>query len=149
MSIIDEFNYLSLAASASAPENQRSIVLLDDDPLFQRTMLAVAKRKEIDFISCGSFSQFKKVFLQHHPGIVILDYHLGEEVTGCAIADQIMENTKVILVSGSGPWISESNIPKELQLAIAKHGETNCFRFVHKLQGARAIMNNALNMLET
>jgi hypothetical protein len=115
------------------------LLLIDDEPIFGRIMVAEAQKRGIFLYHCSSLQNFSEISHSDFEA-VIMDYDLGDCVTGCDLAqfigDTIHKCLPILLISQS-----------RLQEKKVKSG--NIIGFTHKSEGAGIVLNRTLDFLKT
>ena len=97
---------------ADLPDNQNTILIIDDDPQFRKLVRKIVSNDRFDIQEAGNGFEAGVKIIKHMPSILILDLFMPE-IDGFDICRQIKSdpntrNIKVIVVTGMGsPEIEE------------------------------------------
>jgi excisionase family DNA binding protein len=97
---------------ADLPDNQNTILIIDDDPQFRKLVRKIVSNGRFDIQEAGNGFEAGVKIIKHMPSILILDLFMPE-IDGFDICRQIKSdpntrNIKVVVVTGMGsPEIEE------------------------------------------
>ena len=112
------------------------ILLVDDDPTFCKVISRYAKHSRCELRTCGSFQKLKVAWQELVPDVLVVDYNLGSNFKGTAIAP-LIGAVPMLLISGTSHWRKQEPI---LHTAIKG--------FHHKKYGASTILDGAQTIAE-
>ncbi len=99
---------------ADLPDNQHTILIIDDDPQFRKLVRKIISNGRFDIEEVGSGFEAGVKIIKHMPSILILDLFMPE-IDGFDICRQIKSdpttrNIKIIVVTGIGSPEIEENV---------------------------------------
>lgn len=111
-----------------------SIVVLDDDPTFIKTLVKFSRRRNVDICTCETFGELVQKLKTDRPDVLIVDYNLEENLKGTDVA-HLTNNIPILLVSGKSQWTVHH---QKLHSSIKD--------FLHKKYGATKVIDEALHI---
>lgn len=88
------------------PSSYFRVYLLDDDPSFCMLAASFFKVRKVDLFTCASVNELQLKIRAEKPDLVVLDYDLGENLTGADVA-RSLGDVPVMLVSANPDWLPE------------------------------------------
>lgn len=88
-----------------------NLLVIDDDPLFLKTLRRAASKEQIAITECGSLEEIDAVALPETFDVAVIDYYLDgirRELRGPKLAERL-GSTPTVLVSRRGECISEQD----------------------------------------
>ena len=74
------------------------VLLVDDDPIFCKTIARAAKQQAIDVVTCSSMEEFDRLLSQDPYDVALVDYYFGDR-TAPELLHLFDENVPVVLIS--------------------------------------------------
>ena len=119
---------------------QKTVLLIDDDPLTRARARQIAPKKNIALTVCGSLRELNPLASPDLFDVAVVDYYLDgvkEHLRGTDVAT-LLESTPVILISSNDHCV-ESN----------EAWPTSVRKFLNKSVGIDAILDEALKVGES
>jgi excisionase family DNA binding protein len=108
--IQNDLSYLQ----ADLPDNQHTILIIDDDPQFRKLVRKIISNGRFDIEEVGSGFEAGVNIIKHMPSILILDLFMpgidGFDICRQIKSDPNTRNIKVIVVTGMGSPEIEENV---------------------------------------
>ena len=95
-SLID--NAMDIAAQEAIENHKLKILLVDDDPIFCRSMQGTAKLNQIDLQVCRNIGEVMKLQGKESFDAAVLDYQFGE-LTALQVGHFLSEDTPIVITS--------------------------------------------------
>jgi len=112
------------------------MLVIDDDPLFRKTVAEMARRRNISVVQCRSLKELEDSTLGDFD-VAVVDYYLDgfkHDLKGTEVAESLLGTPTILVSNTEAPYEDSSIWPTAIQ------------RFISKSVGPLGIVNEAFAM---